>query len=109
MNNNVLIEIGKRINKARTNLGLTYEEAAERADSTKQTISLAEKGKQELKAINIIKIANGLGVSTDFLLKGLPSDSDLEFFDKRIRNLNKEQYEFLSELIRKFIDLCEFT
>ena len=109
MEENTVIEMGKRIYNIRTKLKLTQEEAAEKANTTKQTLSAAEKGKNELRASNIVRYADALGVSTDYLLKGLPSDSDLVFLDKRIKTLNKEQYDFLSKVINNFIDLCEKT
>jgi len=109
MEENTVIEMGKRIYTLRTMLKLTQEEAAERANTTKQTLSLVEKGKNELRAGNIVRYADALGVSTDYLLKGLPSSSDLVLLDKRIATLNKDQYDFLSNIINKFIDLCEKT
>ena len=106
MDEQIIIEMGKRIYSMRKELRLTQEEMAERADTTKQTISLAEKGKQELRAGYVVKIADALGVSTDYLLKGTRSDADHMTLDRRIRGLNNDQYDFLSDLIKKFIDLC---
>ena len=107
MDDQFMSDMGKRMYTLRRQLKLTQEETAERADTTKQTISLAEKGKQELRARYIVNIADALGVSTDYLLKGLPSETDLKALDERVQTLNKEQYAFISEFINKFIDLCE--
>ena len=96
-------EIGKRILKVRTQLKLSQEELAERANTSKQTVSTAENGKNELRSSSIIKLSDALGVSADYLLKGVPSDSDLVLLDKRIGKLDKEQYEFLSALIDNFL------
>ena len=109
MDEQFIIEMGKRIYSMRKELRLTQEEMAERAETTKQTISLAEKGKQELRAGYVVKIADALGVSTDYLLKGTRSDADHMKLDQRIRGLNNDQYDFLSDLIKKFIDLCNTT
>jgi len=102
-----LSNMGKRIFERRKELRLSQEELAERADTNKQTISLAEHGKQELRASNVVKIANALGISTDYLLKGERIDSDQMILDKRIRNLENDDYNFLADTINKFIDLYE--
>jgi len=107
MEDNFISSMGNRIYSLRKHLRLSQEELAEKADTTKQTISLAEKGKQELRAGNVAKIADALGVSTDYLLKGIRIDSDDMVLDRRIRNLNNDQYDFLSETINKFVDFCE--
>ena len=107
MEDNFISSMGKRIYELRKNLRLSQEELSERADTTKQTIALAEKGKQELRAGNVSKVAEALGVSTDYLLNGTRIDSDDMVLDKRIRTLNNNQYDFLSDMINKFVDLCE--
>ena len=107
MNDNFISSMGKRIYELRKHLRLSQEELAERADTTKQTIALAEKGKQELRAGNVSKVAEALGVSTDYLLNGTRVESDDMILDKRIRTLNNDQYNFLSDIINKFVDLCE--
>ena len=99
-------EMGKRILKARTQLKLSQEEFAERTNTSKQTVSAVENGKNEMLAHNIIKFSDVLGLSTDYMLKGLPSDSDLVLLDKKIQKLNKEQYGFLLATINNFLDLC---
>ena len=109
MDKEFITEMGKRIHTIRQELRLTQEEMAEKADVTKQTISQAEKGKQELRAGYVVKIADALGVNTDYLLKGTRSDTDYMMLDQRIRGLNNDQYDFLSDLIKKFIDLCSKT
>ena len=107
MDEQFVSEMGKRIFELRKQLRWTQEEMAEKSDTTKQTISMAENGKQELRASYIVKIADALGVSTDYLLKGVKTDSDHMLLDQRIRTLDNDKYNFLSDLIMKFIDLCE--
>jgi transcriptional regulator with XRE-family HTH domain len=107
MENSFLSKMGKRIYELRKQLKLSQEELAERAETTKQTVSLAEKGKQELRAGNVAKIAAALGVSTDYLLKGIGTEAEHTELDKRIRSLNSDQYAYISDVINKFVDLCE--
>ena len=106
-NNDFISGMGKRIYELRKHLRLSQEELAARANTTKQTISLAEKGKQDLRAGNAAKIAEAPGVSTDYLLKGTRIESDDMTLDKRIRTLNNDQYAFIADTINKFVDLCE--
>ena len=107
MEDNFLSGMGKRIFELRKEFRFSQEELAERADTTKQTIARAEKGLQELSAGKIISIANVLGVSTDYLLKGERIDSDHMILDKRIRNLEDDDYNFLADTVNRFIDLYE--
>ena len=109
MENSFLSEMGKRIKQLRTHLRMSQEELAEKVDISKQTISMTESGNQELRAGNIVKIAGALGVSTDYLLKGTRTDADNMKLDKRIRSLNNDQYDYISDVINKFVDLCEKT
>ena len=109
MEDNFISGMGKRIYELRKQLRLSQEELAERAGTTKQTISLAEKGKQELRAGNVSKVADALGVSADYLLKGTRIDSEHMLLDKRIRNLDEDHYNFLADVINKYINLYEKT
>jgi len=107
MDERFISEMGKRILDLRKRLRWTQEEMAERSDTTKQTVSMAENGKQELRASLIVKISDALGVSTDYLLKGTRTDADRILLDQRIQTLSSDQYDFISETINKFIDLCD--
>lgn len=107
MEDTFLADMGERVIGLRRKHRLSQEETAERADTTKQTISLVENAKQELRARNIVKIADALGVSTDYLLKGTPAEADLQHLDRRLQSLTAGQFDYLETLINKFIDLCE--
>ena len=66
-----LKEIGQRMIERRKKLGLTQEALAEKADVTAQFVSYAEAGKRAMRPENLMKIAEALSVSADYLL-GLP-------------------------------------
>lgn len=102
-----LTDIGNRVSHLRKQQKLSQEELAEKAETTKQTISFVESGKRELLAGNVLKIADALGVSADYLLKGIPADSDLVLLDQRAKRLDKDQYKFLETIINSFFELCE--
>ena len=55
--------IGKRIFEKRKSLRLSQEELAERAETSTQTVSMAERGKRELSAHTVVKLADALGMS----------------------------------------------
>ena len=60
--------LGKRIREERLRLNLTQEKLAEDVDLTTAYIGQVERGERSLTLENVIKIANRLGVSVDYLL-----------------------------------------
>lgn len=70
-NKSTPVEVGKRMYARRKQLGITQEALADLAETTPQAISNYERGERELKAGMIVKIAEALHVSTDFLLTGV--------------------------------------
>ncbi len=105
--NEFLNEMGERIQNKRKRLRLSQEALAEMAEISKQTVSRAENGQRELGAQNVAKLAKALEMSTDFLLTGERTDNDLLKLDERLKKLTERQYQFLEELIRNFIEMCE--
>ena len=74
--NELLVGMGQRIASARRAKNLTQEQLAELSGVSYQTISSAELNKKSLRAENIIKISQALGVSTDYLLTGNRNEQD---------------------------------
>lgn len=74
--NELLVGMGQRIASARKARNLTQEQLAERSGVSYQTISSAELNKKSLRAENIIKISQALGVSTDYLLTSNRNEQD---------------------------------
>lgn len=60
--------LGKRIREERLKLNLTQETLAEDIDLTTAYIGQIERGERNLTLENIIKVANRLGVTVDYLL-----------------------------------------
>lgn len=60
--------IGKRIREERQRLHLTQERLAEDVDLTTAYIGQVERGERNLTIENLIKVANRLGVTVDYLL-----------------------------------------
>lgn len=70
MQNVDYVEIGKRIREARKAQGLTQEEASERCDITAAYYGNIERGDKKMSVETLVKISNGLKISTDHLLYG---------------------------------------
>lgn len=94
-----LQEIGNRITDRRKKLGMTQETLAEKADVTTQFVSYAESGKRAMRPENLLKIANALGVSTDYLLTGDIIDKDLLLLSKKLSKLTPSQLRIIENII----------
>ena len=97
-----LPEIGQRIIDRRKKLGLTQEALAEKSNLTTQFVSYAESGKRAMRPENLLKIANALEVSTDYLLTGDIIDKDLLILSEKLSKLTPSQVR----LVENIIDEC---
>ena len=103
-----LSNMGKRIVEKRKQLGLSQEELAEKAGITVQMLSTAERGAKGMRPINLWKISDALGVSTDYLLKGIISEIDDINLINKISDLPNRQRSALENIIGNFIDACDY-
>ena len=103
-----LSNMGKRIVEKRIQLGLSQEELAEKAGITVQMLSTAERGAKGMRPINLWKISDALGVSTDYLLKGIISEIDDINLINKISDLPNRQRSALENIIDNFIDACDY-
>lgn len=62
--------VGKRIRKLREDKRLTLEELSKRTGISKGFLSDAENGNRNMSSQNLLKIANALNASLDYLLRG---------------------------------------
>ena len=67
----ILSKFGQLIVERRKALGISQEELAHRADLDRTYISGLERGVRNPSLTAIVKVAQGLGITTDKLLKGL--------------------------------------
>lgn len=65
--------VGQRIQYVRTNLGLTLEQLAERAGVSKSFLWEVEHDNSGMSGERLLRMANALGASLDFLLRGEPA------------------------------------
>ena len=101
------IEIGKRIRKKRNSKKLSQEKLAFAINVSKQTISLIERGRQEPGSHLIIKIAKMLETSTDYLLTGEVTYADISISRKKYTDFNKRRINNLGETVRSLNDLID--
>ena len=100
-----MVEVGLRVAERRKHLGLTQESLAEKADVTTQFVSYAESGKRAMRPENLLKLANALGVSTDYLLTGQIIDRDMLLLSDKLRTLSPTQFRIIEQIIEGCIEL----
>lgn len=66
---------GDRIREIREARGMTQDQLAVQADISKGFLSDVENNKRNISSDNLLKIANALGASVDYLLRGETKDS----------------------------------
>ncbi len=96
-------EIGRRIATRRNQLGLTQEQAAEKAGLTQQFFASVETGSKNMRAESIIKVSRALNVSTDFLLTGQVSDIDCNNITAMLKPLTDRQFLKMEDIIRNVL------
>lgn len=101
-----LLEMGQRITERRKKLCLTQEALAEKGDMTTQFVSYAEAGKRAMRAENLLKVSQALGVSADYLLTGDIVDKDLLILSDKLRRLTPEQVRIIESIIDECINLA---
>lgn len=97
-------EVGKRIYERRKQLNMTQETLSELSDTTPQAISNYERGERELKASVVVKIANALNTTTDYLLLG---KENLFSIKNDINSLSEQNKNTIYEIVEKCINLIK--
>ena len=67
---------GKRIREQRTRLGLTMEQLANKAGISKSFLWEVEQDRSDISGEKLLRVANALRASIDYLLKGSPAPAD---------------------------------
>jgi transcriptional regulator with XRE-family HTH domain len=62
--------VGKRLQYVRTKQGLTLDQVAERAGISKSFLSEVEHGRSGIASDKLLRLANALGASLNFLFQG---------------------------------------
>ena len=66
--------VGDRIREIRDELGLTQDQLASHAGLSKGFLSDVENNKRNLSSRNLLSIANAVGTSVDYLLRGATAE-----------------------------------
>ncbi|MCB0121103.1 MAG: helix-turn-helix domain-containing protein [Caldilineaceae bacterium] len=100
--------LGDKIKKLRKEKGLTLEGLAELTDSSKSYIwELENKNPPRPSADKILKIANQLGVTMDYLIGDERQVSEADAADEMFFRKYKQMDPEVKKKIRKIIDLWE--
>lgn len=70
--------IGDRIKEIREELGWTQEKLADESKISKGFLSDVENNKRDISSTNVLKIANAMGASLEYLLRGEESSKQKE-------------------------------
>jgi len=106
--NPIVVKVGQRIQKYRTQQNLTQEQVAERAGISQKHLSRIEQGYHNPRFDMIIQIAEALNIPTDALAKDMSNDDIyifLESIKPSIEMLNSTQREY----VKKSIELLSKT
>ncbi len=68
--------VGQRINYIRSEQGLTLERLAEQAGISKSFLWEVEQDRSDISGRRLLRVANALGASLEFLLRGEPVPQD---------------------------------
>ena len=96
--------LGKRIKKERLKRDLTQVELAEEVNVSESHISLIERGYRVPRVDTLLKMAQRLGVSVDYLLDNyVESSDDLDKYIKQIFGAQDEKTKNMTIKILKAI------
>ena len=98
-----LSSLGERIRRIRKTRGLTQDELSALSGLTQQCISGVESGRREPKAFSLTLIAQSLNCSTDYLLLGRMTDSDLLFLLTDILKADPVRVRRLMRVLRESV------
>lgn len=102
MDNTLLLEIGRRIQLRRKQQGLTQEQLADRMNVSVQMVSNLERGNKAIRIDNLINLCGILDVSTDYILTGRGTQTDLLSLAARIEHLSDPN----RQMIELLVDFC---
>ncbi len=100
--NPIVVKVGQRIQKYRTQRNLTQDQVAERAGISQKHLSRIEQGYHNPRFDMIIQIANALSIPIDALAKDMSDDDSTVFLESikpEIEKLSPGQREYVKKSI----------
>ncbi len=98
-NNQVLVQIGKRIASRRKELNVTQEQLAETIGLSLQSISCIELGKKGIRPENLINLCVALDSTSDYFLFGKRSENQMTTLEQKISTLKNDDYLLLEAFV----------
>lgn len=102
------MDIGRRIAKRRSQMGLTQEKAAELSGLSHQFFACVERGLKSIRAESIIKLSLAMNINTDYILLGKSTDEDRSYLAQMLRPLNEVQLKCMEEIIKNYLIACGY-
>lgn len=103
------IQIGERIRAAREQSHFTQEQLAEKIEVSPQYISDLERGVVGISIPTLKKACISMGVSSDQILFGTPSDGLEMKIIELYRQLDTTQASLLREIVEKYVEAIRVT
>lgn len=97
-----LVEIGKRIQGRRKQMGLTQEQLADKMDVSIQMVSNLERGNKSIRIENLIKLSEILNISTDYILTGKETTEDMQALTVQMASLSQKE----RKMMKLLMDFC---
>ena len=97
-----LVEIGKRIQGRRKQMGLTQEQVADKMDVSIQMVSNLERGNKSIRIENLIKLSEILNISTDYILTGKETTEDMQVLTEQMASLSHKE----RKMMKLLMDFC---
>ncbi|WMJ77263.1 MULTISPECIES: helix-turn-helix domain-containing protein [unclassified Sedimentibacter] len=104
MEENITLQIGKRLRKRREKLNMTREVFAEKAGISPQFLAEIENGKKGMSVATLYKICNNFRISADYLLFGTISSKPLSDATKEASPILSEPYRSYTEDIMEIVN-----
>ena len=103
MDENILVEMGKRIQSRRRQLALTQEQLAEMMNVSIQMVSNLERGNKAIRIENLVNLCKILDVSTDYILTGSETAKEMNALTVRIAQLSEKD----KKMIEMLVEYCQ--
>ncbi len=99
MEENIILQIGKRLRKQREKLGMTREGFAEKAGISPQFLAEIENGKKGMSVATLYKLCTNFDISSDYLLFGNLSPESAPLMSEPYRSYTEDIMEIVNNII----------
>ncbi|MDD2288416.1 MAG: helix-turn-helix transcriptional regulator [Tepidanaerobacteraceae bacterium] len=106
----IYTQIGKRIKLQRVKLSKTQDQLAEEVNISQKYLSQIEIGKSKPRVEVLIKIANALGISLDYLAQDILTDTNNIHINSVILNMqvmSKDEQALILDITQRFREFSE--